>query len=252
MVVSQARVIDAIRAGDPIEGDLSGIDWGGLPSGPVVVRNATIVRGDFSDAALSEAAFENVTFGLCRFQGADLVNARFSHCSFFDTGTRSGCDFSGAHLRAARFESCNLSTCRFVGTQLHGVMMQACKGQGADFEDASFLRKLGRLSVAGGSFIECALDFSSFRNICLDEVNFEGTSLRDADFSRSSLLGANFQRADLGGARLSGVQLDRADLRGAVLSGFDLTALKSFAGVKVTHAQLSALVGPLGVRVFPD
>ncbi|WDR05719.1 pentapeptide repeat-containing protein [Devosia rhodophyticola] len=252
MVITQAAFDAAVRAGDFVEGhDLSAIDWRDLPSGDVRVRNCSLVAGDLLQGELNEADFEAVTFVDCRFGGAELTNARFSQCSFFDAERRLGCDFADAQMRGASFIDCNLSMSRFAGANLHAVHWQGCKGAGADFEDASFSRKSGRTVSVAGRFVDCALDYVNFTRVCLDDCVFDGSSLRQADFKRCSMVGASLQRADLIGAVFDQARLDNGDLRGAVLTGFDITGLEGFAGIKLNDSQLGAVVGPLGVRVFP-
>jgi fluoroquinolone resistance protein len=61
-----------------------------------------------------------------------------------------------------------------------------------------------------------------------------------------------FRKAELWAAIIDEADMDGADLRDAVVSGLDLTRSRNHAGIKVSESQLSALVGPLGLRVFPD
>jgi len=253
VVIGQEAFADAIRAGDTIaDADLSEIDWEDLPSGRVSLRNCLLRGASLAEAGLGEAQFDGVSFFDCRFAAADLVNARFSQCSFFDGEDRTGCDFADAQLRGASFLECNLSLARFAGANLHGATLDRCKASGADFEDASFARKSGRTVVTAGRLVKCVLDFVNFRNVPLDKVVFEGSSLRQADFSRCDLTAADFRDADLSAAIVSEAQLDDVDLRGASVSGLDLTRARSFGGIKVNESQLSALAGPFGMRVFPD
>lgn len=249
----QAAFEDAIRAGEAIVGeDLSGIDWRDLPRGQVKLRNCTLRDGSLTGAELSESLFEDVTFEHCRFGGADLVNAKFVRCGLFDSEARKGCDFADAQLRGAHFIECNLSLARFAGANLHAVTLERCKASGADFEDASFVKKSGRTSTVAGRFIDCALDFCNFRGVVLEDCDFAGSSLRQADFSRTALSRTGFRKADLAAAIIDEADMDGADLRDAGVSGLDLTRARNFAGLKVSQSQLGALVGPFGLRVFPD
>lgn len=251
--MGQAAFEEAIRSGDIVEGqDLSAIDWRELPAERIVVRNCSLSGADLMEAGLDEVQFQDTTFLDCRFRGAELINAKFSQCSFFDADRRTGCDFADVQLRGASFVNCNVSMSRFAGANLHAVFWQGCKASGADFEDASFTRKSGRTSVVAGKFVDCALDYANFARTCLDDCDFTGSSLRQADFKRARLNGTCFQRADLTEAIVDDAQFDKADLRAATLTGFDVTTIKSFAGIKVNQSQLGGLVGPLGIRVFPD
>lgn len=249
----QAAFDDAVRASEWIEGeDLFEIDWRDLPSGEVRLRNCQLRDGALGGAELNESVFEDVTFLNCKFTKADLVNVKFTRCALFDSDARKGCEFIDAQLRGAHFVECNLSLARFAGANLHGLTLERCKASGADFEDASFVRKSGRNSVAAGRFIDSALDFANFRGVVLEDCDFSGTSLRQVDFSRTSLSKTVFRKADLSAAIIDEADMDGADLRDAVVSGLDLTRARNHAGIKVSESQLSALVGPFGLRVFPD
>ncbi|WP_375450877.1 pentapeptide repeat-containing protein [uncultured Devosia sp.] len=249
----QGAFEDAIRTGAFIEGeDLFEIDWRDLPSGQVRLRGCTLRDGSLGGAELNESVFEDVTFLNCRFAGADLINTKFLRCVLFDSEARKGCDFADAQMRGAHFTDCNLSLARFAGANLHAVTLERCKAAGADFEDASLVRKSGRSSVVAGRFIDCALDFANFRGVVLEDCDFDGSSLRQADFSRTSLGKTGFRRADLSAAIIDEADMAGADLRDAVVNGLDLTRARNFTGVKVSQSQLGALVGPFGLRVFPD
>ncbi|MDB5530260.1 MAG: Fluoroquinolone resistance protein [Devosia sp.] len=252
-MIRQAAFDDAVRAGEVIEGeDLFEIDWRDLPSGQLRLRNCQLRDGALAGAELNESVFEDVTFLNCKFIKADLVNVKFTRCVLFDSDARKGCDFADAQLRGAHFIECNLSLARFAGANLHGLTLERCKASGADFEDASFVRKSGRNSVAAGRFIDSALDFANFRGVVLEDCDFAGSSLRQVDFSRTSLSKTGFRKADLSAAIVDEADMDGADLRDAVVSGLDLTRARNHAGIKVSESQLSALVGPFGLRVFPD
>lgn len=248
----QAAFEEAVRAGAVIEGeDLFEIDWRDLPSGQVRLRHCQLHDGSLSGAELNESVFEDVSFLNCTFAKADLVNVKFTRCGLFDSEARNGCTFVDAQLRGAQFIECNLSLARFAGANLHGLTLERCKAAGADFEDASFVRKSGRTSVAAARLLDSALDFANFRGVVLEDCDLSGSSLRQADFSRCSLSKAVFRKADLAAAIIDEADLDGADLRDAVVSGLDLTRARNHAGIKVGESQLSALVGPFGLRVFP-
>ncbi|HEY4200102.1 MAG TPA: pentapeptide repeat-containing protein [Devosiaceae bacterium] len=240
------------KLGEPIEEeDLSEIDWADLPEVKIVVRQCDIRGGRLNDAVLPYALFERCDFTGCRFASADLSHAQFQQCNFFDANLRAGCDFSRAQLLGAQFDYCNLSMSRFIGTDMYGATLNRCKAPGVDFEDAVFVRKVGRQLIGRGALTECQLDMALFRDLELQDCNFESSSLRQADFSRANLSGANLRRADLTEANLRGSVLDKTDLRDATLNGFDLPGLKSYAGLKVSESGLGAVVASLGMRVFP-
>lgn len=142
--------------------------------------------------------------------------------------------------------------CSFENASLHAVSLTTCKAAGATFAAATFSRRIGRQLVAAGQMTGCSLDLASFAGVALDRFDFSGSTLRQADFSDASLVEATFRGADLTGATIANASLAKADLREAVLEGVDLRSAAGFAGIKVSRSQLPALVGPFGIRVFPD
>tara|TARA_R100000365_G_scaffold2764_1_gene8623 strand:+ start:559 stop:876 length:318 start_codon:yes stop_codon:yes gene_type:complete len=100
-------------------------------------------------------------------------------------------------------------------------------------------------------FIGTQLDMSSFRQARLEDCVFSECSLRQADLRQTTLSSTDMRGSDLSEANFNGAILDNADLRDATLLGLDVTQLTSFEGLKVSADQLTDIVRPLGIRVFP-
>lgn len=252
-MISQGQIEELILAGQPVENaDLSAIDWTDLPNGVLHARHCRFVAASLADAELAKARFETCTFERTRFSGANLTDATFSGCSFFDPEAREGCEFSRADLEGATFENCNLAMARFGLASLFDTTFKLCKAAGADFEDARFAKTAGgRVAVSRVRFIGTMLDMASFRQARLDDCLFAECSLRQSDLRQISASSADFRDSDLSEANLNGAILDNADLRGATLMGIDITGIASFEGIKVSAEQLTDIVQPLGIRVFP-
>jgi fluoroquinolone resistance protein len=253
VVISQGQLEELILAGKPVEdADLSAIDWTDLADGVLHARHCRLNGANLAEADLAKARFEACTFERVRLAGANLTDAVFSSCSFFDSEAREGCDFSRADLEGATFENCNLAMAKFGLATLFDVTFKQCKAAGADFEDARFAKTVGgRVAVSRVRFVGTMLDMASFRQAGLDDCLFSECSLRQADLRQISASSADFRDSDLSEANLNGAILDNADLRGATLMAIDITGLASFEGIKVSAEQLSDIVRPLGIRVFP-
>lgn len=253
MVISQGQLEELILAGKPVEGaDLSAVDWSDLADGALHARHCRFEGASLADARLAGTTFEACTFERARFAGANLTDAVFSGCSFFDAEAGEGCEFSRADLEGATFENCNLAMARFGLASLFDTTFKHCKAAGADFEDARFAKTAGgRVAVSRVQFIATMLDMANFRQAKLDDCLFAECSLRQADLRQVSASSADFRDCDLSEANLNGAILDNADFRGATLMGIDITGLASFEGIKVSAEQLTDIVRPLGIRVFP-
>ncbi|MBN13693.1 MAG: hypothetical protein CMJ15_00490 [Pelagibacterium sp.] len=252
VVMTQGQLEELILAKKPGENaDLSAIDWSDLPDGALHARHCAFRDAHLTDAELAGAKFENCTFERAWFGGANFTDATFSNCSFFDAETRQGCDFSRADFEGATFENCNLATAKFGLASLFDTTFKHCKAAGADFEDARFAKASGRVAVSRVRFIGTQLDMSNFRQARLEDCVFSECSLRQADLRQTTLSSADMRGSDLSEANLNGAILDNTDLREATLLGLDVTGLTSFEGVRVSADQLTDLVRPLGIRVFP-
>ena len=250
--MGQAQLEDLIVSGKPVEhADLSQIDWTDLADGALDARHCRFGAANLADAELAGARFSNCTFERCRFAGANLTDAVFTHCNFFDAETRQGCDFGRADLDGATFENCNLTTARFGLAGLFDTTFKYCKAAGADFQDARFAKSAGRVALSRVRFIGTQLDMASFRQARLEDCLFTECSLRQADLRQVVLSSADLRGSDLSEANLNGAILDTADLRDVTLLGIDVTKLASFEGIKVSRSQLTDIVRPLGIRVFP-
>lgn len=252
-MISQGQLEELILAGQAVENaDLSDIDWSNLPNGALVARHCLFRGASFAEAELAGARFENCSFEGARFAGANFTDAVFSASSFFDAEAGAGCDFSRADLEGAVFENCNLAMARFGLTSLFDASFKHCKAAGADFEDARFAKTAGGLvAVSRVQFIGTMLDMANFRHAKLDDCLFSECSLRQADLRQASLASADLRDCDLTEVNLNGAIVDNADLRGATVMGIDITQIASFEGIKVSAEQLSEIVRPLGIRVFP-
>lgn len=251
--MGQGQLEGLLLSGKPVEhADLSDIDWPDLPDGALVARHCVFRDCGMIDAELAGARFENCTFERVRFGGANLTDALFSGCTFFDGEAREGCDFGRADLDGATFENCNLAMARFGLAGLFGASFIRCKAAGADFEDARFSKQASsRLAVSRVTFVSTLLDMASLRGGRLDDCTFAECSLRQADLRQVLMVGADLRGSDLSEANLNGAILDNADLRDCTLFGVDVTQMASFAGMKVSDDQLADLVRPLGIRPFP-
>ncbi|WP_404403717.1 pentapeptide repeat-containing protein [Pelagibacterium halotolerans] len=253
-MIGQAQFEDLIAAGQPVEGsDLSEIDWSDLPAGAIILRDCTLSNARVIDADLSGTQFERCRFTKVGFPGANLTDAVFRDCAFFDAESGEGCDFGRANLEGAIFEGGNLAVSRFPHARLYDAAFRRCKAQGTDFENADFSKSIGgRTAISRVVFEMAILDMVSFRDAKLDDCVFAECSLRQSDFSGSTLASADMRDCDLSEGNFANAVLDNADLRGATVFGLDVTRLVSFEGLKLTPEQLSDVVKPLGIRVFPQ
>ncbi|MCL2747473.1 MAG: pentapeptide repeat-containing protein [Oscillospiraceae bacterium] len=107
-------------------------------------------------------------------------------------------DFSGLHGLADRFSGANIGKCRFVASEMSGLVIR-----GNNIEDSDF----SRADLSGCRFSGANVSRSVFV-----ECNF-----RRSVFSRSNINNCDFSGADLTGVTSKWCNIKRAELGGAVL-----------------------------------
>jgi uncharacterized protein YjbI with pentapeptide repeats len=120
-------------------------------------------------------------------------------------GNWVGADFSGLKNLHEKFSSSNMQGCRFVGSDLSGLLLAGNNVTGCDFSGS-------------------AIGSSQIRNSHLLDNRFNACSLKEAGFSGSHVSGCDFSGADFSGADFSGSHLSKCNLTNANFTG---TKLKS-------------------------
>jgi len=199
---------------------------------------------------LQGASFERCKLLRCRFPHADLREAVFKDCQFFDPAAKLGPAFSFTRLEGARFERCDLTHAKFEGAELYEVRFEACNLTGAAFHRASFARTFGRkVERIAAEFLDCNLGLADLAEARLTGANLARSRLREADLSNADLEGADLTGADLFQAIVDGTRLAEADLRGAEVSGLDLRRLATYRDLKITADQQFRLLDAMGIDV---
>ena len=109
-------------------------------------------------------------------------------------------DFSGLKNLLEKFGSSNMQRCKFIGSDLSGLLLKSNDVQRCDFSDSN---------ISGSQVKECSLTNNVFANTLLNSTEFTGCHIKGCDFS-----GAN-----LTGAILKGVAFDKNIVTGAVWNG---------------------------------
>jgi Uncharacterized low-complexity proteins len=209
----------------------------------LTLNHCRLVNVDLTDVDWGKLHCQSTSWVNCRFTRANLGQAVFENCSFFDAEHAIGCNFSHSRLRDASFKKCDLSSCLFEGADLFRCQMQDSRAIGAKFFRAKFNNSakithcdLKYADLRGANFAKCTLS----------ENNFSYTLLDEADFSLANLLGS-----DLGGATTRYTKFSGADLRGANLSSLDIRGLE-MQGAKILESQMRRLLENCELIIFPD
>ena len=212
-------------------------------------RGVVFARMDFGRADLAGIDARDCTFLDCSFARATLVESQWRHCRFYDGASEASCDFSYADLRRTTFSNCNLSMAKLLRGKLHGVVMEDCHAQGADFSEASFSINPSRTVVITDiRMVRCNLAYASFARCHMAGAVLEGCRLVHADLNDTDLTDADLRDCELHGVSSRGVRLAGADLRDAQISGLDPRAI-DLSGVRIRSWQAEALLAEMAIII---
>lgn len=197
----------------------------------IEARRGRCPATDFSRCELGGSHFSEMAFERCRFRAADLADCRFERCTFFVDAADGGCDFSFADLRDATFERCDLTTATFVHARAHGLHLQQCQAQGAEFRSVDFSLTL----PAGHHSSACRAIFDACN---LSYADFSRTDLTGCQLTNNRLVHSVWHDAVLERAQLTGSTLDNLEGKGLVLRGADLRGC-SFNNLDPRHIDLT-------------
>jgi len=118
-------------------------------------------------------------------------------------------DFSGLKNLHEKFSSSNMQRCKFIGSDLSGLLLKRNNVESCDFSGSDF-------------------SGSHFQNSYLSNNQFRDCSLKDVEFLESYASGCDFSGADFSGAVLRSGGFEKCTMINAVLnhssfidSGFD-------------------------------
>lgn len=114
-------------------------------------------------------------------------------------------DFSGLKNLHEKFSSSNMQRCKFVGSDMSGLLLKANNVESCDFSGSD-------------------LSSSHFRNSHMVNNFFNDCSLKEAEFSGSHIKGCNFSGANLTGATLRSSSFQKNKMANAVLAGTTFNA----------------------------
>ena len=210
--------------------DLSQISWIGLKCDSVKFKSC-----DLCDANLEDATFENCSF----FDPNHPIESKES-VSIYPPG---GCKFLRANLDSAVFMNCDLSFCIFEGANLFRITIENSKATSAQFHRASFNSSarftnnvMHYADLRGAQLSKCDLSLNDLQWAKLDEANF----------TEAILVGSN-----LNGTTVQYAKFEKADLRGAGTASFDIRTM-DLHGAKMYESQMRVLLENCGIVIFPD
>jgi len=121
-------------------------------------------------------------------------------------GNWADADFSGLKDLHGKFSSSNMQRCRFIGSDLSGLLLKSnnvdsCNFSGSDLSNS----RIQGSNLLKNIFEGCSLKETEFSGSNIDSCDFSGSDFSGTAFSKSHLYGCNFKGADFTGAVIKSV-----------------------------------------------
>ena len=133
-------------------------------------------------------------------------------------GNWADADFSGLKNLHDKFSSSNMQRCKFVGSDLTGLLLKGNNVDRCDFSGSDFGGSHIRVSnLANNLFKECSLKETEFSGSNINGCDFTGASFAGTEFTESFISGCDFTGADF-----TGVEFKSGGFAGVVTKSGEL------------------------------
>ncbi len=177
---------------------------------------------------------ENFKSSVIEFEGdgADELNVSTKQDSSHKTGNKPNwdmshgnwvdADFSGLNNLHEKFSSSNMQRCKFIGSDLSGLLLKNNNVDSCDFSSS----EISNSKIQGSN-----LGKNVFKDSTLKETEFSGSNIERCDFSGANLTRSTFSKSYISGCDFAGV-----DFTGVMIKsgGFAGVAAKSGDSIKNT------------------
>ena len=109
-------------------------------------------------------------------------------------------DFSGLKNLHEKFSSSNMKSCKFIGSDLSGLLLKGNNVDRCDFSGSNICNsQIQRSNLQNNQFKDCSLDEAEFSGSNIDRCDFSGANFTGTEFSKSYIYGCDFTGADFTG-----------------------------------------------------
>lgn len=112
-------------------------------------------------------------------------------------------DFSGLKNLKEKFSASNMQRCKFIGSDLAGLLLKGNNIESCDFSDSDMSSSHVQGSNIGHTlFKNCQLNKAEFSKTNIDRCDFSGANLTGTEFMKSFLYGCDFTGVDFTGVSI--------------------------------------------------
>ena len=127
-------------------------------------------------------------------------------------------DFSGLKNLHEKFGSSNMQRCKFIGSDLSGLLLKSNNVDSCDFSDSNICHShIQRSYLNNNLFKNCSLKETVFSGSHINSCDFTGVNFTGAEFSESYIYGCNLTAADF-----TGMVIKSGGFTGVVVKSGDL------------------------------
>lgn len=143
-------------------------------------------------------------------------------------------DFSGLSNLHEKFRGSNLQRCKFVGSELAGMLLKGNHVDNCDFSNSNInLSQFQGCNLVSNVFVDCSLKATEFWNSVVKSCDLSG-----ADLSGTLFKACDFRKNTLSGARLSHTIFRETHLTDIVFEGnLDNCQFENCGFTRVTFQQ---------------
>jgi uncharacterized protein YjbI with pentapeptide repeats len=109
-------------------------------------------------------------------------------------------DFSGLKNLHEKFSSSNMLRCKFIGSELSGLLLKSNNVNSCDFSGSDISSsRIQNSNLVSNIFKECSLKEAGFSGSNIERCDFSGVNFTGAEFLRSNIYGCDLTGADFTG-----------------------------------------------------
>jgi uncharacterized protein YjbI with pentapeptide repeats len=109
-------------------------------------------------------------------------------------------DFSGLKNLHDKFSSSNMQRCKFIGSDLSGLLLKSNNVDTCDFSNSNLNSShIQNSNLASNIFKDCSLKETKFSKCNIDRCDFSGANFTGTEFSESYIYGCDFTGTDFTG-----------------------------------------------------
>jgi len=189
----------------------------------ITLNHLTEILGvdlNYFSEAFESATQETSTEEVSENQSSELSSGKQKKKLIWDMsrGNWVDADFSGLKNLHEKFSSSNMQRCKFIGSDLSGLLLKANNVDGCDF--------------SGSDISNSRIQYSNLNNNI-----FKDCSLKETEFSRSNINICDFKGTNFTGSEFSGCNISGSDFKGADFTGVVIQS-GGIAGVKVKSSDI--------------